>query len=120
LFDHWKRKFKVHCPTSVSTIAPGRTPGQVPVPRGAAAGTGIRVQGTPSRVQLAEGVDVPGSPRDRASTGATWSLPEPHPSRAMTAAAIAMRVLLANIFAPLVSDETRSNRSQRRGRLGER
>src|SRR5258705_185249 len=97
--DPWKRKFKVHCPTSVSTIAPGRTPGQVPVPSGAAAGTGISAHGTPPRVQLAELVGVgAGSPMERAAAGEAWSLPEPHPSRAMTTAGIATMVLLPSIF----------------------
>ena len=42
----------MHCPVSLLTIAPGRTPGQVPVPTGAAAGTGISLQGLPPSVQL--------------------------------------------------------------------
>src|SRR5437660_12932019 len=96
--DPRKRKFSVHCPTSERTIAPGRTPGQVPVPSGAAASAGgIKAHGTPPRVQLA-GLDVPGSPRERASAAGTWFEPEPHPSRAMTTAVIAMMVLLADIF----------------------
>ena len=44
----------MHWPTSERTIAPGRTPGQVPVPTGVAAGTGIKVHGTPPSVQLVE------------------------------------------------------------------
>src|SRR5436309_2665965 len=39
---------------SLTTIPPGRTPGQVPVPMGEAAGTGISVHGTPPSVQLVE------------------------------------------------------------------
>src|SRR5581483_11542592 len=38
--------------TSLFTIAPGRIPGQVPVPTGAAAGTPIRCTGTPPSVQF--------------------------------------------------------------------
>jgi hypothetical protein len=89
----------VHCPTSERTIAPGRTPGQVPVPSGAAAGTGIKAHGTPPSVQLAELAGLgPGSPTAIASPGATWSVSELHPSRAMTAAVIATMVLLAGIL----------------------
>src|SRR5467141_2354181 len=95
--DPWKRKFNVHCPTSERTIAPGRTPGQVPVPSGAAAGTGINVHGTPPSVQLVE-LDDAGNPMTAAPDGAFPPVPEPHPTRAMTAAGIAMRVLIANIF----------------------
>ena len=43
----------MHWPVSLLTTAPGRTPGHAPVPAGAAAGTGISLQGLPPRVQFA-------------------------------------------------------------------
>ena len=67
------------------------------MPSGAAAGTGIKVHGTPPSVQLVELVGA-GDPTARASTAGTWPVPEPHPTMAMTTAGIAMMVLLANIF----------------------
>src|SRR2546430_11196974 len=87
--DPTKRKLSVHWPTSESTIAPGRTPGQVPVPNGAAAGTGIKVHGTPPSVQLVEEDD----PRS-SSPACTGSAPA---SRVMNAAGIA-KVFLTNLF----------------------
>src|SRR5439155_15246615 len=87
--DPTKRKLSVHWPTSESTIAPGRTPGQVPVPNGAAAGTGSKVHGTPPSVQLAEEDD----PRS-SSPACTGTAPA---SRVMNAAGIA-KVFLANIL----------------------
>src|SRR5467141_2723302 len=88
--DPMKRKLSVHWPTSERTIAPGRTPGQVPVPNGAAAGTGIKVHGTPPSVQLVE-EDGPIRSSSPASTGTAPT------RRVMNAAGIA-RVFLASIL----------------------
>ncbi len=57
----------MHCPASLLTIAPGRTPGQVPVPAGAAAGTGISLHFLPPSVQL----EPPAAPAGAATPATT-------------------------------------------------
>src|SRR2546428_6084762 len=49
-------KLKVHCPTSLFTMAPGRTPGQAVTPTGAAVGTSMSQVGTPPSVQFGGGM----------------------------------------------------------------
>jgi len=69
--------------------------------------------------RLAE-LDGAGSPMAAAPDGAFPPVPEPHPSRAITAAGIAMMVLLANIGSSFLSDGTRPKRSQKARPLSER
>src|SRR5882672_2175268 len=106
---------------SVSTIAPGRTPGQVPVPTGGATGgTAIRVQhGTPPSVQLAALAPAV-APLAGAALLLLGLLPGPQPSSTMTAASIATTVLVANIFVPPRIGWDEAGPRSKRGRFQER
>src|SRR5262245_37402368 len=64
-------KSKVHCPTSLLTIAPGRPPGQAVTPNGAAVGTSMSRVGTPPSVQFgAHAMRAPGAARTVESVAA--------------------------------------------------